>query len=280
MHLTVNAGPANSWNLIWDKYEGFAVPTYRIWRSDSTQNFVLIDSVQGSSFTYSDINPSSGGLYYAVEVVKPGGPCIATSNNKASTNYNSSRSNHADNGLIILQPLYTNFFAYPATGIRPLHVQFYDDSDPSVIQWQWQFGDGDSSKLKNPMHIYDTVGVFEVSLRTSDGSIFNTHTKYDYITVLPVGVEEYEILPELVVAPNPFREVSNVRFSIFYAADVKIEVYNLLGELVSVPIIGSYGPGTYTMPLSITEMGHPAGIYLLRFTAGKKTITQRIVQVR
>jgi predicted outer membrane repeat protein/parallel beta-helix repeat protein len=189
MHLTVNAGPSNSWNLIWDKYEGFTVPTYRIWRADTTLNFVLIDSVQGTSFTYSDINPPAGGLYYVVELIKPGGPCIATNVNKAATGYNSSRSNQADNGLIVQLQLFVDFFAFPSSGLKPLQVQFVNDSDPAANQWNWSFGDGDSSNVKNPLHLYDSVGVFDVTLYVSDGQAFNTQTKNSYITVLPVGVE-------------------------------------------------------------------------------------------
>jgi PKD repeat protein len=280
MHLTVNTGAAGSWNLIWDKYEGFSVPTYRIWRADTTQVFALIDSVQGTSFTYTDLAPPAGGLYYEVEVVKPGGACVATSTAKAATSYNSSRSNQADNGLVIQLQLYTNFFAYPATGMKPLMVQFYDDSDPIVSNWAWDFGDGDSSQLKNPIHLYDTVGVFTVSLSVSSGMSANTHTKTAYITVLPVGVEDYEVSPELVVAPNPYMDETQLRFTLFKASDIRLEVFNVIGERVSLIAEGAYAAGTYVLPFNAANVGRPAGIYLVRMTVGNQVITRRIVQLR
>jgi len=51
MHLTVNQGQtANDWNLIWNAYEGFTPSTYRIYRADSTMNFIKIDSIAGSIY--------------------------------------------------------------------------------------------------------------------------------------------------------------------------------------------------------------------------------------
>ena len=46
-------------------------------------------------------------------------------------------------------------------------VQFQDLSNSSspVIEWQWEFGDGNSSSETAPIHIYETEGLYQVSLR-------------------------------------------------------------------------------------------------------------------
>jgi len=92
LHLTVNPGLNGEINLIWDHYEGFAFNTYRIWRSDSTANLVLIDSIQNTLTSYSDQNPPPGVWHYQIEVIHPSG-CIPT---KKST-YTSAISNIVDN---------------------------------------------------------------------------------------------------------------------------------------------------------------------------------------
>ncbi len=35
IHLTINRGIGNTWNLLWDKYEGFEFSTYQIYRGSS-----------------------------------------------------------------------------------------------------------------------------------------------------------------------------------------------------------------------------------------------------
>lgn len=47
----------------------------------------------------------------------------------------------------------------------------------SVDAWKWSFGDGDSSLLKNPTHIYDHGGVYTVSLTAYAGVYEHSKTK-------------------------------------------------------------------------------------------------------
>jgi len=64
----------------------------------------------------------------------------------------------------------TDFFATNNSGCADLNVQFSDLSTIGVDTWLWDFGDGTSSTLQNPTHIYSTAGNYDVSLTTSIGS--------------------------------------------------------------------------------------------------------------
>ena len=48
----------------------------------------------------------------------------------------------------------------------PLNTSFTDlsNSSSSIIEWQWDFGDGGSSNLQNPDYIYSNPGLYSVSL--------------------------------------------------------------------------------------------------------------------
>ncbi|MDC0230660.1 T9SS type A sorting domain-containing protein [Aureispira] len=96
MHLTVNSGQNGAWNLIWSQYLGTNIPSYRIWRGNSMSNLSVIDSVSGSTYTYSDLTPPTGILFYQIEVLLA--EC-GTMIMKTGTNYNSTRSNIVNNGL-------------------------------------------------------------------------------------------------------------------------------------------------------------------------------------
>lgn len=53
----------------------------------------------------------------------------------------------------------------PDSGCQPLTVAFFDSTKTvNGSTWLWQFGDGNSSTLLNPVHVYKDYGVFDVTL--------------------------------------------------------------------------------------------------------------------
>ncbi|MDG2084966.1 MAG: PKD domain-containing protein, partial [Planctomycetota bacterium] len=64
-------------------------------------------------------------------------------------------------------PPVANFDASPTTGVRDLLVQFTDSSTGPVSSWLWNFGDGSTSDLQNPEHLYTAAGSFEVTLEVT-----------------------------------------------------------------------------------------------------------------
>lgn len=65
----------------------------------------------------------------------------------------------------------------PLTGVSPLTVNFSSigtsdpDSQPQLLTYDWDFGDGVHSTLPNPQHIYTTNGQYTVRLSVSDGNL-------------------------------------------------------------------------------------------------------------
>ncbi len=65
----------------------------------------------------------------------------------------------------------------PYTGTEGTAVSFDGsksfNSDGSIKSYSWNFGDGNSSNLKNPTHIYIQNGTYNVSLEVTDNSGLN-----------------------------------------------------------------------------------------------------------
>jgi PKD repeat protein len=57
----------------------------------------------------------------------------------------------------------TNFSSNETSGNAPLTVQFIDLSS-GATGWNWNFGDGATSKEQNPMHTYSIAGNYTVTL--------------------------------------------------------------------------------------------------------------------
>ncbi len=54
---------------------------------------------------------------------------------------------------------------------------------PPISQWQWDFGDGATSNLQNPIHIYTEAGVYDISLTVISGRRRETIRREAYLTV-------------------------------------------------------------------------------------------------
>jgi len=139
MHLTINQGVGNSWNLIWSPYEGTQFSTYHIYRAtnaDSTMQ--MIGSMPSSNFTFSDFSAPAGHVYYMVEIVL-NNPCEVSEaqsmpSRKSSSLFGSIRSNIATNA--------------PATSINDIEtygiLQIYPNPVTNklyITNYEWQQGD-------------------------------------------------------------------------------------------------------------------------------------------
>ncbi len=83
-------------------------------------------------------------------------------------------------------------------GPAPLSVDFDGQTSQSVISWDWDFGDGNSSALQSPTHLYAVGGSYDVNLtiQTSGGPFTTTTTNAVW------AYADTTELPTLVGAPS------------------------------------------------------------------------------
>ncbi len=62
------------------------------------------------------------------------------------------------------QLVVVKFSAKPASGVAPLTVRFKSECDGEIAGYQWDFGNGSSSDLKNPEHAFAAPGTYSVRL--------------------------------------------------------------------------------------------------------------------
>ncbi len=62
-------------------------------------------------------------------------------------------------------------------------VQFTDLSTDGPTQWDWDFGDGNTSSMQNPSHTYTANGTYTVELTATNANGSNAYTETSYITV-------------------------------------------------------------------------------------------------
>jgi PKD repeat protein len=80
-----------------------------------------------------------------------------------------------------------NFTAGTVSGCTPLNVQF--TCSQASQSYLWDFGDGATSILQNPSHVYINPGSYSVKLTTDNDSLVRTN----YITVLADPVANFQV---------------------------------------------------------------------------------------
>jgi PKD repeat protein len=87
-----------------------------------------------------------------------------------------------EGGIPHAVPPVADFAASTTTSCTGM-IQFTDASANNPTQWLWNFGDGTTSIIKNPSHTYTSSGIYNVSLKATNGYGNNTKTKTSYITI-------------------------------------------------------------------------------------------------
>lgn len=108
MHLSINQGTGNTWNLIWEGYEGFAVSTYKIYRGSDRKNLVLIGTSPASNTQYSDFTAPTGYVYYQIEIISPNACSPYKSTNSIRSNIATNNPLSVDKKSILDLKIYPN----------------------------------------------------------------------------------------------------------------------------------------------------------------------------
>lgn len=98
----------------------------------------------------------------------------------------------------------SSFEGVPTSGEAPLTVLFSDLSEAgsvNITEWQWDFGDGSTSMLRNPSHIYAAPGSYTVSLTVTTSVGTHTALRRDYIQVVEKPNANFTAFPVSGGAP-------------------------------------------------------------------------------
>jgi hypothetical protein len=94
-------------------------------------------------------------------------------------------------------------------------------------------------------------------------------------TVNPIGIDDLDVtIPEqhLLISnyPNPFNASTIISYSLSEAADVSLEVFNLLGQRIDMLYTGRQEAGTHKFTWNVlsADGSLPSGVYYCRISAG------------
>jgi len=157
----------------------------------------VIDGYQGVTANHYHCNWGWDGYlngYFYLSSLTPG-----------SSNFTYNQGAITDLVPVVTQPPVADFVAAPTSAFIGENISFTCTSTGVPTAWKWYFGDGDSSALQHPHHIYFQSGQYSVTLVVYNmlGSDTLTKTNYINITVPPIPVAEFTASPLTVASGSP-----------------------------------------------------------------------------
>jgi hypothetical protein len=78
--------------------------------------------------------------------------------------------------------------------------------------------------------------------------------------------------------PNPFNPVTTIQYSIPAAVDVRLSIYNMLGEEVEILAAGKHQPGNYTVSWNGSRFS--SGMYFYRLYTSEFSTVRKLLLLK
>lgn len=153
---------------------------------------------------------------------------------------------------VIRQQPAADFIASRTDGVTPLAITFTNRSIGRFNTWFWEFGDGMSSTLPDPTHVYPAAGAYTITLTASGPDGLRTITKPNYIIVYDRAVAAFSASPTSGSVPL------RVQFTDHSVGDFHIWIWNFgdgSGGTTQNPVYTYQTPGVYSVTLTVSGLG-------------------------
>jgi len=132
-----------------------------------------------------------------------------------------------------------------------------------------------SLKFTAPNHVSKTIS--NISAKYDSTTILNvqlapnpTSLKYEGVVVGNYKLEQNY--------PNPFNAVTNIKFSVINSGDVKLEIFDITGKLISTPVNSYLNSGSYNLKINPENIS--SGIYFYKLTANNFSDIKKMILIK
>ena len=159
-----------------------------------------------------------------------------------------------------------------------LQISITDQTSGSPDDWLWGFGDGSTSRLQNPTHTYNSLGLYTICLLTSNSTTGCLDNQCQVIDLRPTSIftTDPSVLP-FKIYPNPSAtslntwSIDGIRYSDL-DDEFTIEFYDFAGRLAyrskdqikdNLTVTSTLTPGLYVIRLTAMQTTYHATLMVL-----------------
>ena len=160
--------------------------------------------------------------------------------------------------VIVYDPVIPDFTWTPQMPVVGESILFLDQSTGAPVTWFWEFGDGDTSALQNPIHAYAASGNYTVIFAAEDIA-GRTHSVTKVIQILPASPDLVTLTWDPLVLPladSATRDVSVILDAPIHGLITTEFVATIANESVAA-FTGKSTPSFWEDKFTLTPIGNP-----------------------
>ncbi len=150
----------------------------------------------------------------------------------------------------------------------------FTDLSANANQWSWDFGDGGTSTLQNPVHLYTANGTFDVCLTASDGC--SSDTLCDSVSIIGAGIAALSAAEIPDIFPNPSTGQAVVEFNLSQPSLLTLTLYDVAGRELNILFSGMLMEGKKSIPIHLDNLS--PGTYLLEIKTSESIYVGKVVK--
>lgn len=156
-----------------------------------------------------------------------------------------------------------------------LLYHFFDTSTGQPAGWLWDFGDGTTSSLQNPTHLYEETGWYQVCLTVFGMGMTSTFCQEFEMSATFLGIDnENWGISSGQVFPNPNKGAFLLDLQLKNDEQVEIQILNSLGQVVYYDL-RQLAAGNNQVDFELT--GLRKGIYCVFVTSNHSPVTRKFI---
>ena len=108
-------------------------------------------------------------------------------------------------------------------------IVYFSQILPNADQYKWYFGNGDSSSQANPIHHYDSSGMYYVVLESKNQCFVDSSAQWVHF-IMTGMIDNKQWINTLY--PNPSREMLFINLKKSPLQPIVLKIYNNFGQLL------------------------------------------------
>ncbi|MBT3234270.1 MAG: T9SS type A sorting domain-containing protein, partial [Calditrichaeota bacterium] len=170
----------------------------------------------------------------------------------------------------------------PVNRVKSFVVEVFDENEGDVHDFLWTVGDTSFYAHDSVTCVFDEPGVQTVEVIAIDGHYWSNRLQWEVDVLLgtkdeekPLTADEFRITS---VYPNPFNSTTTIKYSLPFASNISLSLYNLSGQSIETLVNHRQQAGLHQVTLN--AFNTPSGLYFVRLETAGQTYTQKIMLVK